>query len=1110
MEQTPVENKGRASRRRAAREAGWRGSKATRHRSNEVLVLDIVTTVDLVQRFVAGIWRHYVEGDLVDEGVIVPDGASANERLLVAHYVANHPADLPPGYSRMGIGRRLRMLSCTEFLRDVFYPLAYRRQGAVIGFDVAIAVSRLAKDVVAGQDGRFRLRMLGDHNLKVRSDGFVRKPEWSSWPGCPDILIAPRGDEAVAISFASQSENASTRLPGGKRISAVSWDPRGGQWRGALIQLTQVVDALRGTKHTLEAACHLYGVPLRWPVASDRLSDEVLDHCRRTVRAMAELYAAIKRDLALHADANVEPQNIYSGASFARGYWKASGVERAPKISPRLAALGAACFSGARVEARIVRCSVPIIVGDRSAAYLRDAVTLGTEELLSAGRLGTKSTKREFVRFIEQGDLLARTADPAVCRWLGRLFVQVRPRGEPWHVRAWFQDRSAPSLVTAPFFFDGAWWVSAFEVVTAMLYSGNRPEIHRVIELVPDGQLARRTVHLAGGGPVHGDFLLGMLRRQVELDRDHDQASSVGLKSIRNSAAFGLLAQVIRLHGTPARHQVWGVDGPRTTIARYELAGEHACLPLAAPITAFGRFQLARVDVKVHALGGIVAAMDTDSVAVVATRRGGLVACPGGDRRLPDGTDAIHALSFAQVRRILGEEAWSNPIGRKTAWTEKYDTLHDGAFLFAICNKRTAIYRRGPTGEIILLHASEILLGGRYLSPTGSEERGPSGARMWVEEAWRYLIDPDRHIRPPWWSTPAVRGVTLRSPETLERYCDGLGLAAFGSLCQAEPAPGHHWALSGPVCAYSSDPAAWRHWRDPKTAGRTEPITEEELTLGKAGDGPIIATLGGVVDRWFTAIDPRYEPCLAPEDGCLPVGLLRSRPIMSLPPLSELIGKESTVWGEAFAGDVAPDDPDWLSSFGTGADPWAELVLPALDRLDPAEVVHHAKRHERKVREALAARTMPQADARRRMTELAFSAALGALGRKSPIRLGRKRPSERAMHSVIAAWLVTDLPPSRLCERAGCGEPVKGRQRFHANRCRMAAKRAADRAALASLGARRCRYCDAIRFGDTSGPCPECGDTAAVEIFAAVCAACGVERVGDISGPCPICGGKAP
>jgi hypothetical protein len=258
----------------------------------------------------------------------------------------------------------------------------------VIGFDVAIAVSRLAKDVVAGQDGRFRLRMLGDHNLKVRSDGFVRKPEWSSWPGCPDILIAPRGDEAVAISFASQSENASTRLPGGKRISAVSWDPRGGQWRGALIQLTQVVDALRGTKHTLEAACHLYGVPLRWPVASDRLSDEVLDHCRRTVRAMAELYAAIKRDLALHADANVEPQNIYSGASFARGYWKASGVERAPKISPRLAALGAACFSGARVEARIVRCSVPIIVGDRSAAYLRDAVTLGTEELLSAAGSG--------------------------------------------------------------------------------------------------------------------------------------------------------------------------------------------------------------------------------------------------------------------------------------------------------------------------------------------------------------------------------------------------------------------------------------------------------------------------------------------------------------------------------------------------------------------------------------------------------------------------------------------------------------------------------------------------------------------------------------------------
>jgi hypothetical protein len=1107
MEQTPVKRKRRAARRRVDRRAGWRGRKATRRRASEVLVLGTVTTVDLAQRLVIGICRHSVDGDLVDEVAILPDNTSADDRLLVGHYAATHFADLPPGFSRMGIGRRLRVLTRTEFLREIFYPVAYDHHGIVVGFDLALSLSRLANGVIPCSDGSFRLHMLGEPTIKPRRDSFVRRPEWSAWPGCPDTLIAPRGDEAVATGFASQSENATVVLSGGKRVSAVSWDPRGGQWHGALVQLTQVIDALRGAKHTLDTACRAYGVPFDATVtADDRLDDDVLDRCREVVRATAELWVAMQPDLALHADTNVGAHRVHSAASFARGYWKASGIDRAPKISLRLAAIGAACFTGARVEACVVRHSVPIAVFDRSAAYLRDAVILGTEELLSAYRLGTKPAKRAFVRFLEEGELFARTADPAVCRWLGRLFVEVRPQGEPWHVRAWFQDRSAPSLVTAPFFFDGAWWVSAFEVVTAMLYSGSRPEIRQVVELVPYGQRERRPVRLAGGAPVHGDLLLGMLRRQLQLDRNGGQAG-VGLKPMRNSAAFGLLAQMIRLYGTPARRQVWGVDGPRTTVARYELAGELTCLPLAAAITAFGRFQLARVEVEVHALDGVVAAMDTDSAAVVTTRRGGLVPCPGGDQRLPDGTEAIYALSFAQVRQIFGEEAWSNPIGRQSAWGEKYDTLHQEAFLFGICNKRTVMYRRGPDGEVFLLHASEILLGGRYLSPTGSEERGPSGARLWVEEGWRYLIDPERHPRPAWWSTPAVRGVALRSPETQARYGAALAVTAFGTLCQAELAPGHHWALSGPVCAYSTDPATWRHWRDPKTARRTEPITEEELALGKAGEGPIIATLGGVLDRWFAATDPRYEPCSTPEDGCLPVGLLRARPITSLQALAELIGKESTVWGEAFAGDIEPDDPDWLSSFGAIADPWTDVVLPALGRLDPEEIAHHAKRHERQLRDIMAGRADPHPETRRSLIELVYSVALGSLGRKSPIRLGRKAPSERAMFAVIATWLPTNLPAIRICEWSACSEPVRGRQRFHADRCRKASKRAEDRTALTAIGAKRCRYCQAVRYGDTTGPCTECHDKPAVEIVASVCPDCGAERVGDRSGPCPSCEG---
>lgn len=167
MEQTPVRKKRRASRRRAARRTGWRGRKVARLKFSELLVLEAVTTRDIAQRLLAVIFRQYVDGDLVDEGVILPDDVSADDRLLVAHYAATHLADLPPGFSRMEIGRRLRALTRTEFLREIFYPLAYDRHGVVVGFDLALALSRLAYEVVPCQDGSFRLLMLGEPKIST-------------------------------------------------------------------------------------------------------------------------------------------------------------------------------------------------------------------------------------------------------------------------------------------------------------------------------------------------------------------------------------------------------------------------------------------------------------------------------------------------------------------------------------------------------------------------------------------------------------------------------------------------------------------------------------------------------------------------------------------------------------------------------------------------------------------------------------------------------------------------------------------------------------------------------------------------------------------------------
>ena len=61
-------------------------------------------------------------------------------------------------------------------------------------------------------------------------------------------------------------------------------------------------------------------------------------------------------------------------------------------------------------------------------------------------------------------------------------------------------------------------------------------------------------------------------------------------------------------------------------------------------------------------LGGMWVFCDTDSMAIVATPHGGLVPCPGGPERLPDGREGVRALSFAQVDGIQPD--WIKEIWR--------------------------------------------------------------------------------------------------------------------------------------------------------------------------------------------------------------------------------------------------------------------------------------------------------------------------------------------------------------------------------------------------------------------------------------------------------------
>jgi hypothetical protein len=73
---------------------------------------------------------------------------------------------------------------------------------------------------------------------------------------------------------------------------------------------------------------------------------------------------------------------------------------------------------------------------------------------------------------------------------------------------------------------------------------------------------------------------------------------------------------------------------------------------------------LALLEHEVTTRGGTYAMEDTDSMAIVATEVGGLIACPGGPERLADGREAVKAVSWSEVVAITERFSGLNPYDR--------------------------------------------------------------------------------------------------------------------------------------------------------------------------------------------------------------------------------------------------------------------------------------------------------------------------------------------------------------------------------------------------------------------------------------------------------------
>jgi hypothetical protein len=975
-----------------------------------VLVLDTETRIDASQALLVGSYRfaewRRTRLRVLEEGLFHPDALpdeSPGEFAILEAYARSHRADVGRGEPRA-----LQLYSLSVFLQEVFWPAAYDARAIIVAFNLPFDLSRLAFDV-------------GEARGQSTAGGFSLA-----------VARRPNGKEDLARTRIAirhlDSKRAITRFTAPARcVKRDKEDEK--PYPGRFLDPRTLTFALTDKSLTLSAACVEFGLPaLDKSVEHGVITPEYLDYNRTDVRATLRLLKRLRAEFDRHPIA-LDPCRAFSPATLAKAYLAAMGVtppDRRLAPSPALCGIAMSTYYGGRTEVRIRRVAVPIVPVDFLSQYPSVHQLLGTWRLLTAKRVRLDDVTDAFRTFLS-GLTLEAAFRPETWAQLA-VFVEHEPDGGLWPVRAPYgEDPHQFTIGNNPLTAHRWLWSTGPDVVASVLRNGQVPAIRQVLRLVPEGRMTGlRPVKLRGEirvDPAREDFFRVAIQERVRVGK----STTLGhfLKIVANSGAYGIFAQVDRhprRKRDPVATTVYGLDGPfEAPVRAHESPGPFSYPPVAALITAGGRLLLALAECLLARHGGVSAYADTDALAIVATKDGGLVPSPGGPHRLPDGRDAVVALSWAEVdAAILAPFAAFNrydlaiiPGSILTLEKENFDAAgaRQQVWVYAIAAKRYARFARDPDGAITILKACEHGLG-HLIAPCSPDAAG----RSWMAQIWHRVICEAEGMPvgpvPEWFAQPALMRLTASTPRLLAPFQRLRGQDAyakrikpFNFLLSAIVAKQGHPPDADPrrfhlVAPYTSDPDAWRRltWFDIHSG---QPYG---LTLNRAAGGRMacVRTIGDIVADY--AVHP--EPKSLGPDG-LPchrdtVGLLSPRPVE----LEELLytGKEANLLEEVEQQLVH----DWAEVLEVYRDPraWRRLLLPLLSRITRPTLATRTGLTERTLRRVFNEDRTPSADTLRCLVAVALEEAR-AIARQPAAPRERHRAATRLLHSPLARLGIT-------------------------------------------------------------------------------------------------------
>jgi hypothetical protein len=956
-----------------------------------LFVWDTETRTDETQRLTFGSYRLVDAGQLVKENLFYGPTLPAKDRRVLEHYVAT-PRTIVSGESP----HELSLLTRHGFVERLFRS-AYKGRFLLAAFNFPFDTARVARDFTNA-----RRRFAGGFSLDLWS--YAENGSELSDRFRPSICIKHIDSKRALKGFTGRQRPDDVDLiPEG---SATGRPEEGYIFRGHFLDLRTLAFALTDRGYTLAGACDAFEVEHGKQTVKRHgiVTKKYVDYNRLDVLATSELAVKLLEEYDKHP-IDLQATKAYSPASIGKSYLRAMGIppilERQPKFPKRFLGYAQSAFFGGRTSTHIRKVPVPVCYLDFLSMYPSVNSLMDLWKFVTAKKIVVIEHCQAEIEILLRQVTVDRLFNQDFWKGL-RAFVRIIPDGDILPSRGRYNAQSNDWQVAVNHLYagsdnpDDALWYSLPDVVASVLLNKGRiPNIVDAFRIEPRGKLGGlKSTKLRGQidvDPRKQDFFKVVIEQRKRLPKRTDISNlekgrlDKFLKVLANAASYGIYAEMHRLESDHKAEVVChGIDAEPCNgrVAHPDEPGEYCFPPLASLITGAARLTLALLESCVAELGGSYAMEDTDSMAVIATEKGGRVSCVGGKG------DKVKALSWNQVDNISERFAALNPYDRSAVpgsilkieddnrdpGTKRQRQLH----CLAISAKRYALFLLDRRGNPVLLRGNCPFCGRKnkpiaaHCTKCHKPIRLNNGEDRWSEHGLGHLLNPtdpaseDREWIAQAWlsiirralglpttalgieSSPAVGQVTVSSPAVMKplaklnegkQYPDKIKPFNFLLTCHVRPLghpPGVNPERFHLIAPYENDSRQWlkKHWID-QYSGKEYRIT----TVGPHGDRQTarVKTHGDVLLEY--EYHPESKCADANGNTCSKqtIGLLQRRHVRI--ERIKYIGKESNSLEEVESGLIHSEQSVYTEYPDQRRDEWQMTVLPALRKVSLARLV---------------------------------------------------------------------------------------------------------------------------------------------------------------------------